>query len=129
MRVRRYLTLALVSASLFIVGCATNSGGQPLSYQNIHTIDGKEKEELYTASRYWIASRFRDSSQVIEFEDPEGGSIMGNGVSDIVFLGQEIPVRFSVKIDTQDEKIRTTYNNFEMYGANKQVGSTYYKLT
>ena len=58
-----------------------------------------------------------DAKQVIEMADPDKGLLMANGSFDMVFLGVQTPTRFSLRLDVKDEKIRTTYKNFQMWSS------------
>jgi hypothetical protein len=80
-------------------------------------IPGVNKNVIYERSRIWIAKTFRSSKAVIEYENKETGVIIGNGIVSYPVtagpfgLTAMVPVRFTMKEDIKDEKIRITFDN------------------
>jgi hypothetical protein len=83
--------------------------------QKVIEVPGIPKDIIYERSRIWIAKTFRSSKAVIEYENKETGVIIGNGVIHYTltagFSSAEVPVRFTMKEDIKDGRIRITFDN------------------
>jgi len=94
----------------------------------IDTLPGT-KSELYIYARSWLASAFKSSKSVIEMEDKESGTIIGNGIFvhpvNSAFgnqVGIDI-IRFTIAINTKDNKYRAILSNY--FHSYIQQASTY----
>lgn len=115
LKMKKIGPILMVVSAILLSGCAAPGANTPvLEVQDVHEVPGYSKEELYDQSKLWVAETFVDAKQVIEMADPDKGLLMANGSFDLVFLGIQKPTRFSLRLDVKDEKIRTTYKNFQM---------------
>lgn len=117
----------LVPTSLFVVvllfGCATapTAPVADLTIQKVIDVPGTSKDQIYDKSRIWIAKNFRSSKVVIEYENKETGVIVGNGIINYPVSGfmdaiskEGWKVRFTMKEDIKDNKIRVTFENLTL---------------
>lgn len=89
--------------------------------QKVYDVPGMTKDRIYDKSRIWIAKNFRSSKAVIEYENKETGVIVGNGITNYPVSGfmsavahEGWQVRFNMKEDMKDNKIRVTYENLTL---------------
>ena len=52
-------------------------------YSAVIELPNTSKEELYKRAKLWFAKAFRDSKEVLQIDDKEGGKIVGKGVSTV----------------------------------------------
>src|SRR4030067_1618617 len=108
-----------VSIQLFLFllcGCMpTLIPSDSTTVQRVIEVPGIPKDIIYERSRIWIAKTFRSSKAVIEYENRETGVIIGNGIIyytlTVGFSSVEVPVRFTMKEDIKDGRIRITFDN------------------
>lgn len=78
------------------------------------------RDQLFTASRMWIAQNFKSAKAVIEYESKEEGTIIGNGSIAFPCRGFECMafsdtrVPFTMKVETKDGRLRITFTNINM---------------
>lgn len=74
----------------------------------VHEIVGKDKAAIFSASRAWFATTFRDSKAVLEVQDKDTGQLMGKGVTMNAIKGTlGGGIRVLITVDVKDEKYRT----------------------
>lgn len=118
------LTIA-ASITAILTGCVSMQY-EPIS-ENDRTITsiteakGLPKEKIYTGAKIWIAENFKSAKQVIEYENKEDGTIIGNGVVNYPCQGgmdcivkADWKVPFTMRVDTKDEKFRLTFTNINL---------------
>ena len=64
----------------FFIGCA---GMQPVTeadrtFERIVPAPGHNKDEIYDSVKMWIAENFRSAKAVIEYDNKQAGTIIGN---------------------------------------------------
>ncbi|OGQ00756.1 MAG: hypothetical protein A2Z40_04080 [Deltaproteobacteria bacterium RBG_19FT_COMBO_60_16] len=110
------LTISIPLFLLLIYGCMpTLIPPDSITIQKVIEVPGIQKDVIYERSRIWIAKTFRSSKAVIEYENKETGVIIGNGIVYYTlsagFSSAEVPVRFTMKEDIKDGRIRITFDN------------------
>jgi hypothetical protein len=81
------------------------------------------KDALFSQTVLWIAENFRSARSVIQFQDRELGTIIGNGTYDMSIDGGflpflspvNVPVSYRVRIDVRDNKYRMTFSDVRLY--------------
>jgi hypothetical protein len=81
------------------------------------------KDALFTQTVLWIAENIRSPRSVIQFQDRDLGTIVGNGSYDISidsgflpFLSPvNVPVSYRVRIDVRDNRYRMTFSDVRLY--------------
>ena len=110
------LTIATLVFIAMLFGCMpTLIPPDSTTVQRVIEVPGIQKDVIYERSRIWIAKTFRSSKAVIEYENKETGVIIGNGIIHYTltagFSSAEVPVRFTMKEDIKDGRIRITFDN------------------
>ena len=86
-------------------------------FQEVNNLDSLSKEKIYIKANEWFIKTFNDATSVIELNDKDEGVIMGKGKSGITvsggFLTYNLYLDFTIKIEIQDYKYRTTFS--ELY--------------
>ena len=66
---------------LVLAGCASmQQVDQSENYfERIVHATGVPKDKIYNSTKMWVAENFRSAKAVLEYEDKESGTIIGNG--------------------------------------------------
>jgi len=107
-----FLTAILLSVSFISKSFAQNempSKDGLVLYENIDGSIIATTKELHTRAKIWLADAFRDSKEVIQLDDPEAGTLMGKGNFDFYQALVPFIVRFSVKINSKENKFRIQF--------------------
>lgn len=116
---KKLMVVMLVTLSL-IFGCAGIQPATETKIERIVEIQGYEKNHIYDSVRMWIAENFKSAKKVIEYEDKNTGTIIGNG--NIQYLCQGIDcmavdnkwrVFFTIRVDVKNNKFRITFTNLK----------------
>ena len=86
---------------------------------------GYSKEQIFDGAKIWISENFRSAKAVLEYENKEAGTIIGNG--DIPFPCQGLQcmgtggwrVGFTMRADIKDQKFRLTFTNLRIFGTDR----------
>jgi hypothetical protein len=82
-------------------------------YEQIDSIPGTVKSELYSRAKIWLANIFKSAKDVIQLDDKETGQIIGKGVFfyqvKVLLTGAEWTCKFTVRIDVKDNKTRIMF--------------------
>ena len=112
------MPLATLAAAL-IVTCA---GAQGMTVEIIREAP-LQKDALFTQTVLWIAETIRSPRSVIQFQDRDLGTIVGNGSYDMSIDGGflpflsplNVPVSYRVRIDVRDHRYRMTFSDVRLY--------------
>ena len=84
----------------------------------IRDIPDMQKEKIYKATKQWVAKTFVSAKDVIQFDDQEEGTLILKGNIDYPCsttwscgLHSGEFVKFTMKIDIKDQKIRVAVND------------------
>lgn len=83
--------------------------------------NGKTKDQIYIATKAWIAETFKSAKAVIEVDSRQDGLIIGNGiipypcsgVADCMGTGT-FNVSFTLKSEIKDNKYRISFTNIHI---------------
>jgi len=91
-------------------------------FERIVELPGFSKDQIFDATRIWIAENFKSAKAVIEYENKEAGTIIGNGIipypasggplKQVTFANWKVP--FTMKVDIKDQRFRLTFSNIEL---------------
>lgn len=78
------------------------------------------RDEIYSATRMWVAENFESAKAVIEYESKEDGVIVGNGnipypcsgLKCMVTTDWRVP--FTMKVESKDGRFRLTFTNIHI---------------
>lgn len=108
-----------LGVALIMSGCAGMAPaadvGQPVEF--VLDAPGKTKDQIFSASKSWIAETFVSGKAVIDDADKDSGRIIAKGIIDkpcsslqcVMEMGWQIG--FTMRIDSKDGKVRITYTN------------------
>ena len=107
--------LILIVAMLVLAGCAgmerAEDANKPIEF--VLVVPGKTQEQLFSASKSWIAETFVSGKSVIDDADKDSGRIIAKGrVKHPCVKGfacSSASMGFTLRIDIKDGKIRATY--------------------
>lgn len=119
--------LALMGiSSVLLMGCKSApppepAGQEDLFVQQVSELPGFSREELFEGAKIWIAGSFSSDLDVIQYANRDQGTIIGKtafpysrpskwGVPD------RFDFRFTVTVETKDDKIRTTFSDMALVG-------------
>ncbi len=114
----------MLLAMVVLTGCAgvQTVNTEDMQMQRIIDVPNTSKSILYDRSRMWYAAAFNSAKSVIEYEDKNNGTIMGNGyVSIIADLVAERQLAISISTELKDNKARITLQGKHLY--NPQWGN------
>jgi hypothetical protein len=115
-------TLFLLATMLVMAGCAAV---QPVPESNrtfdaVFDTPGASKDQIFSATKIWIAETFRSAKAVIEYENKEEGTLIGNGIVPYPCGGIECvakgdwSVPFTMRVDMKDQKFKLTFSNIRV---------------
>jgi hypothetical protein len=113
----------ILLACVLLVGCASAAVMREraeYTFERVFEAPGYSKDRIFEGSRIWIAENFRSAKAVIEHENRESGTIIGNGVipypcSGFGCIGQgDWKVFFTMRVDIKDQRFRLTFSNLRL---------------
>jgi hypothetical protein len=109
--------LLLASFALCAFSCAPSQEAtqEEMTHEFIVAFPGLRRGQVFDATMKWMANYFVSAKHVIEYQDKESGTIVGNGVGKVntgSILG-DISLYFTMNIDVRDEKARIRFENLE----------------
>ncbi len=114
--------MASFALLLLLTSCA---GLEPVpdserTFEGVFEAPGFTKDQIFTATRIWIAENFRSAKAVVEYENKEEGTLIGNGVISYPCNGIDCiakgnwKVPFTMRVDMKDQKFRLTFSNLRL---------------
>lgn len=96
-----------------------------IEYQEVVKLDSLTKDEIYNRAKRMFTKLFKDSRNVLELDDKEAGTLIGNGNTDVHYstgLGAgHATFWFTITIDVKEGRYRLTLNGFD----NEFAATTY----
>lgn len=119
---RCWMKLIFCMISLFLAGCA---GLQPVAdadrtFERVVEAPGYSKEQIFNGTKIWIAENFKSAKTVLEYENKDAGTLIGNGIISYPCSGLECiakadwKVPFTMRVDIKDQKFRLTFSNLNL---------------
>lgn len=119
---RRSAKLIFVMISLFLLGCAEL---QPVTnadrtFERVIQTPGYSKEQIFNGTKIWIAENFKSAKAVLEYENKDAGTLIGNGIiaypcSGLDCMGKgDWKIPFTMRVDIKDQKFRLTFSNLHL---------------
>lgn len=114
--------MIFILAFSVIVGCA---GVQPATtidhtFEKVFNTPAHSKEQIFNGTKIWIAENFKSAKSVLEYENKDTGTIIGNGIIPYPCSGLECTARgdwkvtFTMRVDIKDQKFRLTFSNLNL---------------
>lgn len=110
MKARLYPFIFVVSLALS--GCASMAMVKDSSERTSEVVETttQPKTEAYNRIMRWAAQSYGSAQDVIQRSDPETGTIVLAGITDVQRApGVSFPRAYNLTIDVRDERIRFTY--------------------
>ena len=115
------------------LGWSRNDAGQ-IEYQAVVQVDSVSKNDLYTAARTAFADLYKDSEEVLEVDDREGGIMVARGWTRIYTesgaadqMGSQL--WFSTKLEFKDGRYRMTIYDLKTVVEANPITSRFEKPT
>lgn len=92
---------------LVVLGCVIQY--EPIETTEVINIPDQSKESIYNKTRQWFSEVFVSGESVIDYENPEIGTIIGNGrgtIGSVFLITHEI--EYKIRIDIKDGKLRVS---------------------
>ena len=104
----KYISSITLSIALILTGCATTEY-KAVEIESIVNVPNQDQKSLFKKTRQWFSQYFVSGESVIDYEDQESGTIIGNGIASngadsfgIISYG----FKYNIRIDTKDNKFR-----------------------
>jgi hypothetical protein len=120
------LLLVILLAVGASAGCQSTPEQEParqedLFVREVSEVPGFSKEELFEGAKMWVASRFSSDLDVIQYANRDLGTVVGRASFPYARprkWGQteRFDFRFTVTVETKDERIRTTFSEMALVG-------------
>jgi hypothetical protein len=127
--VRRHMVgagIAAIAAGVLLAACAGTPPPEPaeaedLFLQEILEIPGASREQLFEHAKVWAARQFSGELDVIRFANRDQGVIMAktfinHSRPNKTWGSDQFEFRFSLMVETKDERMRVTFNNMSLIG-------------
>ena len=125
----------LAAFALFTL--ASCAGMEPLSdadktVEKVVEVPGYTKDQIYTATKIWLAENFVSSKSVIEVDDKESGRIIGNanikypcsgGMDCLAKMHWRLNV--SLRVDMKDQKFKLAFTNMSWSAPGSNTSPAY----
>jgi hypothetical protein len=90
----------------------------------VFEVPGHTKDEIFLASKMWLAENFKSAKAVVEYEDKSEGAIIGNGRTSFICEGGWVCrqkantwiVVFKMKIEAKDGRFRLAFTDVYIDG-------------
>jgi hypothetical protein len=105
---KRTPRITAVVLLILAAGCAMQPH-VPTETTEVVDIPGQKQKDIYNKTRQWFSQYFVSGKSVVDYENAEVGTIIGNGIAD---NGSDplglitYKFRYNIRIDTKDEKFR-----------------------
>lgn len=108
---KSFLLCFLLIVLLSFSGCVSQQVAtkEEITHEYIVEYPGLTKDLIFNRTLKWIANNFRSAKQVIEYQDKEAGSIVGNGITPIKAEGallKGVDMAFTMNIDIKENRVR-----------------------
>ena len=90
------------------------------TFSQVFEAPGLTKQVLYEKVKIWLAQNFKSAKAVIEYDNKDEGTIIGNGSIKYPCSGMDCiakadwTVPFTMRVDTKDYKYRLTFSNLRL---------------
>ena len=101
------------------------AGMQPIAeadknFERVVEVPGYSKDQIYVATKIWIAENFKSAKSVIELDSKDDGIIIGNGIISYPCSGMDCmtksdwKVPFTIRVDIKDQKFKLAFSNIRL---------------
>jgi len=100
---------AVLLVTFALVGGCAMQPYVPIETAAVVELAGQKQRDIYNKTRQWFSQYFVSGASVVDYENQETGTIIGNGVATIgsdPFGLITYRIHYNIRIDTKDEKLR-----------------------
>jgi len=108
----------IVFAIYFFIGCAGMEARPAQDLEKIVEMPGFTKNQIFDQTKIYIAENFKSAKAVLEYENKETGTIIGNGIIKFPTAGgmeslalNDWKTAFKMRVDIKEERFRCTFSN------------------
>lgn len=131
----KYITLAIF---LVLTGCANIESGianQDSTIDLVVEAPGYSQSQIYTYTKNWLAATFASAKAVIQNDDRESGTIIGNVIVEYICTDSILECNFNMtkrlegtmRVDIKNEKFKMSFSNMSIYDSSDQGARSIYK--
>jgi hypothetical protein len=106
--------IVFVSAAIaFLSTSCTMEQYAPVQRSEVISAPNQSQKSIYNKSRQWFSEYFVSGKSVVDYEDAQAGTIIGNGFAKIGSdpLGIiQYNINYSIRVDTKDGRLKVTTN-------------------
>jgi hypothetical protein len=94
----------------------------PLQFQEVVTVEGVTRDQLYNTALAWFPEAFRSGKDVLQVQNKDAGTLVGTGTEKyepVVFIGSACTrgvLRYRVTVEVKDGRYRYTIDGFTHEG-------------
>lgn len=99
---------------LLSAGCATGTLAteEEMRVEQVYDVPNLKKDAVHNQIKIWIAENFKSAKQVIEHDDKESGTLIGNGTLPYPEGGSNAKkLNFTMRADAKDNKFKLNFIN------------------
>jgi uncharacterized protein YcfL len=102
--------ILVMVAAMTLCGCSgfRSLNSSEMQIQKVIDIPNTPQGVLFDRSRMWYATVFKSANAVIQYENKENGTIMGNGFVGDSIMTSHHDLLFSIQTEVKDNKARIT---------------------
>ncbi len=105
---KHWISALLAAAAWVVSGCAMQPY-VPVETTEVVELPGQKQKDIYNKTRQWFSQYFVSGESVVDYENAETGTIIGNGIA--TFGGDPLGIvtyriHYNIRIDTKDGKLR-----------------------
>lgn len=132
------MKILILAALVFLNKIGLAQSSEPLSFQEVVTVDSATKSQLFDRARLWFADYFKSSKAVLEVSDKESGEFIGKpilytwykyrflGSDNKILLDMPVTIRVRVKdgkykYEIYDVTTRYSPETTVRYSSSKEV--------
>lgn len=121
------LTLLLMPGVLLAqqISMPIDSASNLISYQEVVSVEGASKDELYIRATEWFAKTFKSAQDVIQMDDKSAGKVIGKGSAKNYYTVLMSPVEYylnyTISITTKEGRYRYEISPFDLRSASSST--------
>ena len=101
-----------------------------VSYEGVIPLDSVSKNELYVRAQRWFIHTYSSANDVIQYEDKEGGQLIGKGVFTVYWKinrssGRTLPVYHTIDIRIKEGRYKLIISDFRVKYFNPEETSSF----
>ncbi len=104
-----------------ILGCAGTQGMPARDLEKIVAVPGFTKNQIFDQTKIYIAENFKSAKAVLEYENKDTGTIIGNGRIPFptdpgiqTLALNDWTIAFTMRVDIKEGRFRCTFTNIEI---------------